>query len=209
MDDYSRYLYQIDQIHPKTNDIWVKILAKEAIKIMKKNYDSWKITKSDFENYFEKVKELMIAQNTDIVTINSQFEEARNYIIVSSIPTNLAKEVAVPTERLLPWTITVFQEKWLIKDWYLNIDKNKAKEILVKFSWDTDFFKKWKVTKDIIVLVLAVQFLLNEKYTTWLKLDWLLWTETQKAIKKFQRDNDLASDWVPWNKTVTILQNIN
>jgi len=58
----------------------------------------------------------MIVQNTDIVTINSQFEEARNYIIVSSIPTNLAKEVSVPTERLLPWTIKVFQEKWLIKD---------------------------------------------------------------------------------------------
>jgi len=108
-------------------------------------------------------------------------------------------------EKLLPWTIPVFDKHNLMSNWHLNIDTIKAKEILKNFSSNPDFLKKWKVEKDIIVLILAVQLLLNEKYNSWLQLDWLSWTKTQEAVKKFQRDNNLTADWVPWNKTVEIL----
>lgn len=57
-------------------------------------------------------------------------------------------------------------------------------------------------------VVMAVQIALESKwYEVW-KIDWLLkngkWTlsMTEQAIRKFQKENSLRIDWVPWRDTV-------
>ena len=57
-------------------------------------------------------------------------------------------------------------------------------------------------------VVMAVQISLESKwYEVWV-IDWLLkkssWNEsdTEKAIKKFQKENWLRVDWVPWRNTI-------
>lgn len=58
------------------------------------------------------------------------------------------------------------------------------------------------------VVVMAVQIALESKWYEVGKIDWLLknskWTlsTTEQAIRKFQKENWLHIDWVPWKNTV-------
>ena len=57
-------------------------------------------------------------------------------------------------------------------------------------------------------VVMAVQIALESKWYDVGKIDWLLktvsWSQsnTEKAINKFQNDNNIRVDWVPWRTTV-------
>ena len=79
---------------------------------------------------------------------------------------------------------------------------NLVKEYLQSCTQKEDFQVNWAV-------VMAVQIALESSGYEVGVIDWLLKTnswatsKTEKAISKFQKDNNLRVDWVPWKKTIS------
>lgn len=112
------------------------------------------------------------------------------------------------------------QIKRELSDLQKNIQEDQVKETFFEKKENTviyhmDLVKQYLqscVQKDEFqinsAVVMAVQIALESKwYEVW-KIDWLLkntkWTlsMTEQAIRKFQKENWLRVDWVPWRNTV-------
>lgn len=88
------------------------------------------------------------------------------------------------------------------KDGKVEYHMDLVKEYLQSCAQKEDFQVNWAV-------VMAVQIALESSGYEVGVIDWLLKTnswatsKTEKAISKFQKDNNLRVDWVPWKKTIS------
>ena len=68
--------------------------------------------------------------------------------------------------------------------------------------------ENFQVNSAVVMAVqIALESLEKQEYDVW-KIDWLLtrnsWkmSKTQKAIRQFQKDNEIHVDWFPWKETI-------
>lgn len=121
-----------------------------------------------------------------------------------------------------------------IKDWLselkeeLNInsdsfyEKNDSKttlkmDIVSKYI-EKIMDKEWKDLREnhTSAWIMAVQIALRSTQIWWnshdkygpIQIDGILWNSTKEAIKKFQSDNELTVDWLPWKNTLNKIYEI-
>lgn len=97
-----------------------------------------------------------------------------------------------------------FEKKWNKVEYHVDLVKQYLQSCIAKETFHIN-----------TAMIMAVQILLETKWYDLGQIDWLLktssWKEskTEKTIKKFQADNWLVVDWIPWKKTIKKLLDLS
>lgn len=88
------------------------------------------------------------------------------------------------------------KEDWTLKTWEEMTDDIWVENLKAENWW-------WSTIAWTTAVQIALEYLW---YDVW-KIDWNKWWNTEKAIKKYQRNNNLEIDWQPWPEVIHCLLN--